>query len=980
MAVHRQTQSGDSVLVALAAVFAFIVFSATPSRAASLFDPAFRFRVLATDHFRIYFHQGEDAQAARLAAIAEQTWTALQQPMAITPPRLTHVVLADQTELANGYTTPVPYDTIVIYATWPRGEEFYTDDWLRLAFTHEFTHVLHLDRSESWAGIVRKVFGRTPLAFPNLLLPTWQIEGIAVYEESAVTGEGRLHAGDFRAIVDEAAREHRLDPVDRVNGGLTDWPAGEGPYAYGSGFHQYLADRFGPATLATLADATARRLPYTGSRAFRQVYGESLGDLWRDYESSIEDRPISPMDRTTRVTRHGFVVNGPRFDRFVCDGCPPEIVYAGSTPHEFPGLYRVRLDGSAPNRMARRYLGWTTAAGPRALYFDQLEVRRNAGLYGDLYTFSRETGRTRQLTSNARLIDPDLSPDGTRLACVQQHPGRRDLVVVTLAGSESNGGERVAAIETLASETATHYNSPRWSPDGRFLAVEHQRLGGQPELVIVDVANRVSHTIASAPSTRFVTPAWRPDGLAIVAAVSTEEAPFNLYEFAIDGSGGRQLTHMTGGALWPDVSPDGRILAFAGYTADGFDVFSMPYPAQSETGPGRLFASGVRDERPSPQRAPQASLPAPRPYSPWPTLAPTSWFPIVQGDSTQLRAGASVDGRDVLGYHSYVLSATWLLSGPDSSSTVARPAASTPDWSVIYEYTRWRPVPFVAASSATSFFAGPPTAAGAPTAVTRRERQIELGAIVPFQHTRVGHTGYASIVRASDDFAPSFEPLNQNRTGIRLGWETTTAHIFGYSISREEGVDVGATVEAIRRGLGASADATMTTVDLRGYVPGLAAHHVVAARLAGGFSTGDASIERTFLLGGALSQVRTLDFGSSAISLLRGFPSNTFAGSRVALANLDYRFPLSPLQRGIGTWPFFLHTLHAAVFVDAGETWTTSVAASKLKTSAGAELASDIVLGYYFPFTVAGGAAWGHDGARLVRDGVTAYVRIGRAF
>jgi Tol biopolymer transport system component len=39
------------------------------------------------------------------------------------------------------------------------------------------------------------------------------------------------------------------------------------------------------------------------------------------------------------------------------------------------------------------------------------------------------------------------------------------------------------------------------------------------------------------------------------------------------------LTHTTGGATWPDVSPDGRTLAFVGYTTGGDDLFTMPYPA-----------------------------------------------------------------------------------------------------------------------------------------------------------------------------------------------------------------------------------------------------------------------------------------------------------------------------------------------------------------------------------------------------------------
>ena len=273
---------------------------AAPVRASTLFDPAFRFRTIRTPHFVIHFHQGEDRLAARLAVVAEQVWRALERPLGVTPPPLTHVVIADQSERAGGWATPVPYNTIVLDAAWPSGSDLIgnTDDWLRLVFSHEFTHITHLDRSESWARIARNVFGRVPLAFPNLYLPTWQIEGLATYEESALTGEGRLHDGNFRAIEEEAARSERaLEPLDRVNGGLVDWPGGQAAYAYGAGFHQYLAERFGPEKLAALAEATARRVPYTGSRVFPRIYGSSLGELWSDYQAGIRSR-VAPAPPT----------------------------------------------------------------------------------------------------------------------------------------------------------------------------------------------------------------------------------------------------------------------------------------------------------------------------------------------------------------------------------------------------------------------------------------------------------------------------------------------------------------------------------------------------------------------------------------------------------------------------------------------------------------------------------------------------------
>src|SRR5262249_44710843 len=134
---------------------------AIPVRASSLIDPKLRFRTFATPHFIIYFHQGEDATASRLATIAEDAWRALRTHLS-PPPPLTHVGLVDQSEIANGWASPLPRNTITILASWPPGVEFIgnLDDWLRLVFTHEFTHIVHLDRSEGWARLVRSVFGR----------------------------------------------------------------------------------------------------------------------------------------------------------------------------------------------------------------------------------------------------------------------------------------------------------------------------------------------------------------------------------------------------------------------------------------------------------------------------------------------------------------------------------------------------------------------------------------------------------------------------------------------------------------------------------------------------------------------------------------------------------------------------------------------------------------------------------------------------
>ncbi|MGE5244658.1 MAG: hypothetical protein ACM3SQ_10570 [Betaproteobacteria bacterium] len=878
----------------------------------------------------------------------------------------------DQTDLANGWASPLPRDVVFVTAAWPAASDSigYEDDWLRLVFTHEFTHIVHLDRSEGWARFVRGVFGRVPLAFPNLFLPEWQIEGLATFEESRVTGAGRLHAGDFAAIVGQAARARRLEPLDRVNGGLVDWPGGLAPYAYGAGFTAYLAERFGEGRLAQLADATARRLPFLGSGAYAHVFGERLGTLWNEYEASRARRtPAAPARPATQLTHQGFVALGPRFDG-ACGECPLSVLYSTQTPHELPSLYRVTLDGSAPRRLATRYLGSTVAPGRDRIYFDQQEVRREAGLYSDLYALDRRTGRIVALTHEARLLDPDLSPDGSTIVAVRAAPGRRDLVAVRLEA------DRGHVVDVIASEPETQFDAPRWSPDGRSIAVERQRRGEWPEIVVVDAASRTVRVVAAAPATRIVTPAWRPDGRAIVAAAARADEPFNLYEFPIDGGLVHQLTYAAGGATWPDVSPDGRSIVYVGLTAQGSDLFEAPYADDTDAAEGIQQAGRPGQSVPAVamDRTAGNAAPASAPYSPWATLAPVAWTPLFTADSRQLRAGIATGGSDVLGYHAYAASATWLVRGP--SGRAGSPA--TPDWEISYAYTRWRPLFFVDASEQTSFFAGPPDASGLAATETLHERELQAGVVFPVSHVRVAQTALLSFSRAVDRYAPS-AASDVDRAAIRAGWAVSTAHRFGYSISGERGVTIGATTELVRSALGASGDARAVTADARAYLPGVRAHDVVALRVAGGWSAGDRLVRRGFNLGGGSGNLSPLDFGREAISLLRGFPVDTFAGTHVALVNADYRFPIAWPQRGVGTWPLFLRAVHGAVIADAGHAWTRAFEWRDVKADAGAELALDIVAGYSLPLTVTAGAAWGRDGSGLVAGGAW-YVRVGRAF
>lgn len=943
--------------------------------ATSLFDPALRFRQLVTEHFVIYFHQGEDDLAARLAVIAEDVWHQMTRTLDLRPPRRTWVVLADHTDTPNGWATPVPYNLVVVTASAPSGAEFIgnTSDWLRMVFTHEFTHILHLDQSYGWARGVRRIFGRLPLGLPNTFLPAWQIEGLATFYEGSGTREGRLHALEFREIEHAPASLGGAFPLDRANGGLTAWPSGWAPYAYGVGFHRYLANRFGDVRFGGLARGTARRLPYTGAGSFKRVYGASLGSLWTDYQRSLATGAPSarpPDDGAVQVSRHGFVVLGPRFAPAACAGCTQEILYSIRNPHDFPALMAVEPDGGQTRTLTTRYLGSTSAPGASQVIFDQREVHRNAGLYGDLYVLDRASGRVRRLTREARLADPDVTRDGARLAAVRHDRGRRDLVVAAL-GPEGAPGP----LTVVAAGRGTQFATPRWSPDGRLIAAERRRPGRGPEIVVVDPADGSTRVVATG-ATRAVTPAWRPDGRALVIAADAADAPFGLFEVDLGGDiagSPRRLTSRQ--ALWPDVSADGRRLAFIGLTEKGYDVFVLPYPAGVADGPlppsRDLGLEDVRRAAGSPGAAPIDA----GPYRPWPLLVPTSWTPTFTGDRDVARAGLATGMVDPLGYHAYGASVSWLLGRQDLPG---RPTRGEPDWELAYSYDRWRPRPFGGAATSTTVLAIEPDAGGG--VATRRERRQELGLSIPVRRARWTQRTLLSVRHEAGRIVTPETTDETRRVGLRAGVALDTSQLYGYSISPEDGVSLGLAIEAAGAQATSLGEALTVKGDARAYLRGAAAHHVVALRVAGARSRGARLVRRTFGLGGSAGAPDVLDLGVDAVSLLRGFPADRLAGPNVAALNADYRWPLARVERGTGTWPVFLHTLHAAVFSDVGHAWTDTFRARDLRTSLGVELTANLVAGYALPVSVTTGVAWRRDPARMVPAGTAAYLRLGRAF
>ncbi|HHO58879.1 MAG TPA: hypothetical protein ENJ64_01455, partial [Thiotrichales bacterium] len=230
----------------LSGVISFLVvyFISIPAFAV---DPALDWKTIESEHLFVHYAEGNKPIAERALAIAEQAHQRLTRELDWTPLEKTHVVLSDETDAPNGFAMPFFFNRTVLFLAPPTSlntlEDF--DDWFSTLIVHEYTHIIHLDKSAGSPEYLRTVFGRFLFLFPNLFQPAWVTEGLATHKETdPQRGIGRGQSTLFASMMREEVI-NGVQPVDHVNLPVSTWPDGATRYLYGVYFMAFLADQYG---------------------------------------------------------------------------------------------------------------------------------------------------------------------------------------------------------------------------------------------------------------------------------------------------------------------------------------------------------------------------------------------------------------------------------------------------------------------------------------------------------------------------------------------------------------------------------------------------------------------------------------------------------------------------------------------------------------------------------------------------------------
>ncbi len=406
---------------------------------------------LTTPHFEILFDKEQKGIALEYAIEAEVVHEILSSYFSEFPLSKTLLHIDSETDVENAWATMVPDYFMSVTPRWPSSLTFHYDSWKYSILMHEYTHVLQMSPKGSWLWrSLRLLLGN--MSYPNIYLPGWYHEGMAVEIESYFSKLGRLNSpffyGNIRAMVDEGAwGKENISSINEKS--IPTWPFGNRRYFYGSILMNEIANEeigsIDKLNIEQASHGSRLALNKAPKRLFGKTYETMLQtayDRWQLQSEKdlkiLENSPIKesqtlPLFNTSEniIERHSPQISpdGYRliFIQVSLEQGPQIILLTRQNLNEsfLPSKGKIVAFGERIQS-----LNWVN---DEEFVFDRLKNTKRGSVnrsYNDLYRGHISGRRPQRITTAERLQFPSLSWDQTHILAIQSRGDQNFLVQV----------------------------------------------------------------------------------------------------------------------------------------------------------------------------------------------------------------------------------------------------------------------------------------------------------------------------------------------------------------------------------------------------------------------------------------------------------------------------------------------------------------------------------------------------------------------
>lgn len=893
-----------------------------PFQASARYDPAYQWYTVRTDHFIIYYPKGHELLAQRVLTLCEKVHKDISGYLGVEP-RPCPIVLDPGTDIFNGYLSLFP-SRISLYETPLHSLRGFGpgSDLMDLAFTHEYTHYVHITTKLGWYGGLTDILGEG-LAVSNILSPGWITEGITTNAETLFTDGGRGRSPLFKAEMRSFTEGPGLWNLNSA--------AVPSPYApprdriYLAGYHlvDYLNRTYGKDAFARMGRYQAQHPLGGTTEALKQVIGKSPQQFYQDFLSDYLARSdLIKKEALSTGLPSGQVVlaEDQHLNSFESHFWTEKGTLTALRKGYDKKTALVEVDPVTGKTFQEIKTGLLTNLSARRLPDGRLllsEVFYHPLGEGtidsaDLVIYDPLTKGHARLTRSQHIYSADLSPDGRTFVATRRNGMWIDLVLLDADGTN---------LRPLIAKPGLYFDAPRWSPDGSLIAAVVKR-GRNSDIVLVDPLTGSLDLLFKSDVAEDQEPEFSPDGQWIVFS-SDRSGIWNIYAWDLAGKRLFQLTSVPYAASDPHLSPDGKTLSFSFLIRGVKQVRTQPFHPPS--GKSVEVAGPSAVEEPDLKRLqPEVAFTGTKGI-PFEDYKPFAYIPYFSSDEKGVQAGLYILGADPVGINSYSLNLLYgFNSGRPGYDLNLTNKSFWPIWSArIYD----------------SSLEGNTIGQGKSSWFRERGAEFSAG-------TTIIHRAVPDKITSSLRIGPRWRYFNPLDDKVRLSADTDqSVGYFGEaklsrrpdSASRDIvsswGEDLYLSYEKGLSGMGGELPGYNTVVSATQYVPSFFKHQGLALTV-------------------TLQSQQGLLFYSKALSLPRGYGDQDTAGDLNRRNNLllsaEYHFPILYTDNGYGLYAYHSNLLKGSFFVDYGAGWDGGFDwdswNGKARTSIGATLTNKCVL------------------------------------
>lgn len=960
-------------------------------------NPHIDWRKIETEHFEVLYDSRHYQLAKDVARSAESAWLTLA-PVLRTWPDKTVIVVDDSGDQANGMATGFPFPQMHLYPAMPSPGDSISDTgpWGLELVTHEYTHVLNFQPAHGIFNFARSIFGS--IIRPNLLLPRWYLEGLAVETETRFSPSGgRLRSPNFTALPRAMIQDNRLRREDIARIGDVydpEWPGGIRPYLFGGLIWNHLA-KMNLSMIGDLNDHFAKRVPFFIETPIEERTQKSWQQILDTVYSELEAKAVHQIDVIceggvvgcndgTRLGESGFYSRSPTLSK----SGNSLAFFAREHNRDSVLIIAPRSDSTKASEKVFDLKNVVRAAEPdgsnrvswlpdeTAVIYDAIDSFGRYEDRSDLWAYDRERKRTKRITNGWRAREPGVSPNGKQVAFVQLTPGNSHLAIASLKRDPKTGDFSAAEAKVLyVPEAYNRISWPEFISNDKVVFAERDQAGREVlKILAIDSKSNSPigkpQTLKSGGDASFPRLVSDSRGRRHLLFASARNGVTNLYLGRLTSDEKLEfvapVTNTTTRVWVGDLDAKTDTLIFSRLDGDGSHLRALAKSDRDLMTPiarGELTKIEPLVDPPAENYSPpdaglSSEVLKEQDFNVWPYLVPRYWMPYAAFVPGGAYLSASTSAGDPMGRHSLAASVSTDTRHSKPNIFAAYSNATTDVKYTLLVDDFWQRL-------STSGF-------------DRRTTTSDASGLFFVPSLSNSWRGEIGINHQRSEVPTTTATDIRIRGGLRAGilWQSLSQK--GHEISPEKG---GVFKFSHARFLPELGNQVYDKTDLvlgtqisktshprwMGWLPD---RHVLAVSSNVSWLP---ALDRLLLGPTSVSlPIETIALGATSTSfVMRGYPTGTFLARKFVRGSLEYRFPLSNVYEGYGTKPAFLRRWHAAVFADAvtveGAFYDFAIDGYRvsqfgdLYSAAGVEARLDSTLFYHLPVQFVLGIHFGFD-------------------